>query len=84
MCVDDKIISEAYYIIEHNATVRECARVFHTGKSTVHQDVTSRLMRINPSLYSRVREVLDINLAERHFRGGQATKQKYLNNKQES
>lgn len=66
------------YIRDERATVRECAGHFGISKSTVHKDVTQRLIRINPSLYRRVREVLDTNKEERHIRGGEATKKKYL------
>ena len=66
------------YIRDEKATVRDCAGHFGISKSTVHKDVTQRLSRVNPSLYRGVREVLDINKEERHIRGGEATKQKYL------
>lgn len=66
------------YIRDEKATVRECAGHFGISKSTVHKDVTQRLIRINPSLYRGVREVLDTNKEERHIRGGEATKKKYL------
>ena len=66
------------YIRDEKATVRDCAKHFGISKSTVHKDVTQRLVRLNPTLYKSVREVLDINKEERHIRGGEATKQKYL------
>lgn len=66
------------YIIEHGATVRGAAAYFGISKSTVHKDVTSRLRGTNYELYKRVKIVLDRNKAERHIRGGEATKQKYL------
>jgi len=65
------------YIAENGATVRQTAEVFKISKSTVHKDVTERLKRMNPPLYLAVKEVLDINRAERHIRGGLATKRKY-------
>jgi len=68
----------AQYIIEHNATVRQAAKAFGISKSTVHKDVAERLLKINPSLAEEVRKVLDVNLSERHLRGGMATKEKYL------
>lgn len=68
----------ANYIIETNATVRQTAKKFGISKSTVHKDVTDRLMRINPALASKARLVLDVNKSERHIRGGMATKEKYL------
>lgn len=67
------------YIVDNNATIREVARVYGISKSSVHLDVTKRLLRVNPSLYSLVRKVLDTNLEERYIRGGLATKYKYLN-----
>ena len=66
------------YIAENNATVRAAAKKFGISKSTVHKDVTERLKHENAALFERVRAVLDKNKAERHVRGGEATKQKYL------
>ena len=68
----------AVYIIENNATVRQTAKQFGISKSTVHKDVTERLMQINPTLAKEARKVLDVNKSERHIRGGLATKEKYL------
>ena len=67
------------YIIENNATVRQTAKAFGVSKSTVHKDVTERLVHINSALASEARKVLDVNKSERHIRGGLATKEKYLN-----
>ena len=67
----------AKYIIENNATVRQTAKQFGISKSTVHKDVTGRLREVNPPLYSQVQEVLAVNKAQRHIRGGQATREKY-------
>ena len=74
---EDRIKEEAGYIIEHRATVREAAHVLHIGKSTLHKDVTERLRCIHPGMYRQVREVLNVNKAERHIRGGKATHDKY-------
>ncbi len=68
----------ANYIIEEGATVRSAASIFGISKSTVHKDVTQKLKKENPALYRRVKKVLDKNKAERHLRGGAATKKKYL------
>lgn len=68
----------AEYIIEYDATVRLAASRFGIGKSTVHKDVTGTLREINPQLFERAREVLERNKAERHLRGGEATRRKYL------
>ncbi len=65
------------YIVESGATVRQTAKKFGVSKSTVHKDITERLIKINPMLAARTRIVLDLNKAERHIRGGLATKEKY-------
>jgi len=67
----------ANYIINEGATVRQTARVFGVSKSTVHKDVTERLPKINPLMANQVKDILDANKAERHIRGGKATKMKY-------
>ena len=67
----------ARYIIRNNATVRQAAAKFGISKSTVHKDVTDRLRLTNRQLYEEVKSVLDENKAERHIRGGMATKMKY-------
>lgn len=79
MCEDiiDRTLKEAEYIAETGATVRACAKVFHFSKSTVHKDVTERLENIDRGLYKKVKKVLKKNLAERHIRGGEATRKKY-------
>lgn len=74
----DRVIAVAGYIIENNATVRQTAKEFGISKSTVHKDVTDRLVQINPTLAGQARKVLDINKSERHIRGGLATREKYL------
>lgn len=65
-------------MIEQNATVRSVASQFGISKSTVHKDITDRLPHVHPGLYTEVRELLQKNKAERHLRGGEATKRKYL------
>ena len=72
----------AVYILETDATVRAAAGRFGISKSTVHKDLTERLREANPALFSRVRTGLDRNKAERHLRGGEATRRKYLKQKQ--
>lgn len=67
----------ANYIVKSRSTVRQAAKQFGVSKSTVHKDVTERLLKINPSLASETRKVLDINKSERHIRGGLATREKY-------
>lgn len=67
----------AVYIIEQQGTVRSAAKAFGISKSTVHKDISERLFYINHSLYQQVKAVLEINKAERHIRGGLATRKKY-------
>lgn len=76
--IEERALSVANYIIESKATVRQTARKFGISKSTVHKDVTDRLSQINPHLELEVRKVLNQNKAERHIRGGLATREKYL------
>lgn len=78
----DRIIAEAEYVIATGATVRATAKVYGVGKSTVHSDLTKKLYHVDKNLYVRVKKVLKKNLAERHLRGGEATKRKYSNIKQ--
>lgn len=66
------------YVVDHDSTIRDCAKQFGISKSTVHLDLADRLKSRNPGLYEQVRAILDKNLAERHIRGGIATKEKYL------
>ena len=75
--IEERVLELANYIIETNSTVRAAASKFRVSKSTVHKDVTERLIEINPALAWEVKEVLENNKAERHLRGGMATKEKY-------
>ena len=75
--IEERVLALAEYIIESKDTVRGAAKRFGVSKSTVHKDVTERLMDIDPILASSVRKILDENKAERHIRGGMATKLKY-------
>ncbi len=68
----------ARYVIETGATVRAAAAHFGISKSTVHKDLTQKLRLINPSLYKEAKAVLEINKSQRHLRGGEATRKKYL------
>jgi putative DeoR family transcriptional regulator, stage III sporulation protein D len=77
--IEERAVEVANYIIKSNATVRQTAKQFGISKSTVHKDITDRVEHINPQLARRVRSVLEINKAQRHIRGGMATKNKYLN-----
>jgi len=75
--IEKRAVEIANYIINEGATVRQTARVFGVSKSTVHKDVTERLPKINPLMANQVKDILDANKAERHIRGGKATKMKY-------
>lgn len=75
--IEERAIAFAEYIIKTKSTVRETARVFNTSKSTVHKDVAERIWEINKDLARRVEKVLSENKADRHIRGGIATKHKY-------
>ena len=75
--IEERACDIAVYIIENRSTVRAAAKQFGVSKSTVHKDLTERLRTVNPALYAQVRELLDINKAERHIRGGMATRRKY-------
>ena len=76
--IEERAIEVANFIIYSNATVRETARRFGISKSTVHKDVTERLVKINPKLANEARKVLEVNKSERHIRGGLATREKYM------
>ena len=75
--IEERACDLAVYIIENRATVRAAAKQFNVSKSTVHKDLTERLKTVNPALNHQVRELLDIKKAERHIRGGMATRRKY-------
>jgi len=76
--IDERAKLLASYIIETGSTVRVTAKVFNVSKSTVHKDISERLEKFNPSLAEEAKKILEINKAERHIRGGLATKLKYL------
>ena len=78
--IEERATNLARYIIESKDTVRGAAKKFCISKSTVHKDITERLVKINPILAHEVREILNENKAERHIRGGMATKLKYMKN----
>lgn len=76
--IEERAVEAANYIIDTRATVRQTADRMEISKSTVHKDITERLIRIRPMLAAQARVVLDANKAERHIRGGLATREKYL------
>ncbi len=75
--IEQRACDLAAYIIENGATVRSAAKHFGISKSTVHKDLSQRLPQCNKGLYCQVRSVLDLNKAQRHIRGGLATREKY-------
>ena len=80
--IEQRACELAVYIIETGATVRAAAKQFGISKSTVHKDLSQRLPQCNKTLYAQVRKILEENKAQRHIRGGMATKAKYLSAKQ--
>ena len=76
--IEERAALVANFIVKNNATVRETAKKFGISKSTVHKDVTERLIKINPKLAGEARMVLEKNKSVRHIRGGLATKEKYM------
>ena len=74
----ERCVQLATYLVEHNTTVRATAARFGISKSTVHTDITVTLRHVNRGLYREVKDVLERNKSERHLRGGEATKRKYL------
>ena len=74
----DRCIVVAEYVIENGSTVRSAAKHFGISKSTIHKDLTGKLKYISPNLYLDVKKVLNLNKSERHVRGGEATRKKYL------
>lgn len=75
--IEERVCDLAAYIVDNQTTVRAAASRFGVSKSTVHKDLTERLKHIDPALYKQVRALLDTNKAERHIRGGLATRRKY-------
>ncbi len=79
--IEERAQKLARYIIDTKDTVRGTAKKFGVSKSTVHKDVTERLIKINPCLAKETKKVLEENKAERHIRGGEATRLKYVQNR---
>lgn len=77
-----RTIDYALYIIDNNATIRQTAKQFNVAKSTVHYDLKNRLKHYDKDLYLKVKQILQNNFNEKHIRGGFATKQKYLHEKE--
>ena len=79
--IEERCVILARYLIDNKATVRAVAKEFGVSKSTVHKDVTQVLKSVDVNLYRKVKEILEINKSERHIRGGEATRTKYINKK---
>lgn len=75
--IEERVLEVAQYIIDSKATIRKTAKVFGVSKSTIHKDMTERLPKINPVIAEETHNILELNKAERHIRGGTATKLKY-------
>lgn len=75
--IQKRVLEIGDYILATKTTVRQAARVFGVSKSTVHKDMAERLPEINPELFEEIKKILELNKAERHIRGGEATKRKY-------
>jgi len=75
--IEERVLEVAHYIIDSKATIRKTASVFGVSKSTIHKDMTERLPKINPQVAEEAKTILNLNKAERHIRGGKATKMKY-------
>ena len=78
--IHDRACRLAVYMIETGGTVRSAAQKFGISKSTVHKDLTQRLKYYNPTLFAQVKHLMDTNKAQRHIRGGMATREKYRRN----
>jgi len=79
--IENRVLAIAKYILDTSATVRQAAKEFKISKSTVHKDVTERIVELNPMLAKKVKSVLQKNMDERHIRGGMATRLKYIGNR---
>ena len=75
-----RVIDEANYMISNNETIREIAKAFNVSKSTVHKDLSERLLEIDDNLYFKVNKILKYHIDIRHIRGGESTKKRYIKN----
>lgn len=75
--IEQRVLEVSNYILETGATVRQVGRIFGVSKSTVHKDVTERLPNLNRHIAREIKTILEKNKAERHLRGGEATRKKY-------
>ncbi|PKM83760.1 MAG: sporulation transcriptional regulator SpoIIID [Firmicutes bacterium HGW-Firmicutes-13] len=79
--IENRVLEITTYILETKSTVRQVARIFGVSKSTVHKDITERLPDINPFYAKQIKRILEENKSQRHLRGGEATRKKYLSMK---
>lgn len=79
--IRERVLAEAQYIADHNATIRQAGEALNISKSTVHMDINSRLAQIDSELYLQVRRILEYNYSVRHLRGGESTKMKHIINR---
>lgn len=75
--IKKRVISEAYYMINTNKTIREIAKIYKVSKSTVHKDLKDRLKYIDKNLYKKINIILNRHIETRHIKGGESTKKKY-------
>jgi len=80
--VQQRVINVAEYIIKHKTTVRATAKIYNVSKSTIHNDLQKRLPKINKKYYFEISKILQFNFEQKHLRGGKATKEKYLKEKE--
>ena len=81
--IEQRCVEIAEYIITNKSTVRSCAKVFGVSKSTIHKEITERLVKVNPRLSKEVKHILEYNKSVRHIRGGLATQEKYKHNEEQ-
>ncbi len=79
--IEKRTLLVANYILDTHETIRKTAEVFNLSKSTVHHDLAMRLQKIDKGLFFEVKKILDFNFSEKHIRGGESTKRKFLNKK---
>ena len=79
--IKERTLQVAEYIVGTKETIRKAAKVFNLSKSTVHNDLSKRLAKVDKQMYEEVKKVLDVNFAEKHIRGGQSTKEKFCKKK---
>lgn len=79
--IKERTLQVAEYIVDTQQTIRKTAKVFNLSKSTVHNDLSKRLEKIDKNKFEQVKKILDTNFSEKHIRGGMSTKEKYSREK---